>query len=68
MYVDYCMLNNIIIKNKYLLLLINKLHNQLQKATIFIILNIRGAYNFIRIKKGKKWKIAFKIRYDLYEY
>ena len=62
------MLNNIIIKNKYPLPLINKLHNRLQRTMIFIILDIRSAYNFIKIKKGKEWKIAFRTRYDLYEY
>ena len=54
LYVDYRMLNSMIIKDKYPLLLINELHNRLQEVIIFTTLNIRGAYNLIRMKKGKK--------------
>ena len=68
LYVNYHMFNSIIIKDKYLLPLINKLHDRLQETTIFITLDMRSAYNLIKIKKGKEWKIAFKIRYGLYEY
>lgn len=66
--VDYRMLNSITIKDKYPLPLINELHDQLQGATIFTTLNMRGAYNLIRIKKSKEWKTAFRTRYGLYEY
>jgi len=52
--INYRMLNSITIKDKYPLPLINELHDRLQGATIFITLNIKSAYNFIKIKKGKK--------------
>ena len=29
---------------------------------------MRGAYNLIRIAKGKEWKITFKIRHGSYKY
>ena len=29
---------------------------------------MRKAYNLIRMKAGKKWKIAFRTRYDFYQY
>ena len=44
------MLNNITIKDKYTLPLINKLHNRFQGAKIFSKLDLRGAYNLIQIK------------------
>jgi hypothetical protein len=48
--------------------LINKLYNRLRGAIFFICLDIRGAYNLIRIKEGEEWKTAFRTRYRLYEY
>jgi hypothetical protein len=35
---------------------------------VFTSLDIRGAYNLIRIKEGKEWKTAFRTRYRLYKY
>ena len=29
---------------------------------------MRGAYNLIKIAKGKEWKTTFKTRYGSYEY
>ncbi len=66
--VDYRMLNSITIKDRYPLPLINELHDRLQGATIFTTLDMRGAYNLIRMKKGEEWKTAFRTRYGLYEY
>ena len=34
----------------------------------FIKLDLRGAYNFIRMKKRKEWKTIFRTRYEHYEY
>jgi len=62
------MLNSITIKDRYPLPLINELHDRLQGAIIFTTLNIRGAYNFIKIKKSEEWKTAFRTCYGLYEY
>ena len=47
--VDYQSLNIVIIKNQYLLLLINKALNQLSRVKIYIKLNIYFTYNLIRI-------------------
>ena len=66
--VNYRRLNKIIIKNQYPLLLVGKLFNRLSYAKIFIKLDFYNVYYRIRIKKGDKWKTAFKIRYSYFKY
>ncbi len=66
--VDYQKLNDITIKNRYSLPNISELQNRLFEVKYFIKLDLREAYNQIRIKIEEKWKIAFCIRYKLYEY
>uniref|UniRef100_A0A8H7N3U5 RNA-directed DNA polymerase n=1 Tax=Bionectria ochroleuca TaxID=29856 RepID=A0A8H7N3U5_BIOOC len=34
----------------------------------FTALDLKGAYNLIRIKEGDKWKTAFRTKFGLYEY
>ena len=68
LYINYRELNNITIKNNYLLLLILELQDRLQKTKWFIKLNILGAYNQIRIKKSNKWKTTFYIYYRYFKY
>ena len=48
--VDYKDLNVITVKNRYFISLIEQLLNRLMKATIFTKLNIRSAYNALRIR------------------
>ncbi len=42
--------------------------NRLSDVKKFTKLNIQTTYNFIRIKKEDEWKIAFRCRYEQYEY
>jgi hypothetical protein len=49
---DFRGLNDITIKNSYLLPLIQELQNRLQGAQWFTTFDIPGAYNRIRIKEG----------------
>ena len=65
--VNYRVLNAIIIKNQYLLPLIQKTLSRICKIEIFIIFNIIVVFNKLRMVEEKKWKTAFKTRYDLYE-
>ena len=67
-YVDYRKLNNIIIKDRGPLPLINETLDRLQKVKIYTKLDLQNAYNSIRIKEGDKWKITVRIRYGLFEY
>uniref|UniRef100_A0A8C5M7Z7 Gypsy retrotransposon integrase-like protein 1 n=1 Tax=Leptobrachium leishanense TaxID=445787 RepID=A0A8C5M7Z7_9ANUR len=66
--VDYRELNKITIKNKYPLPLIPGLLEQLKNAIVFTKLDLRGAYNLLRIPKDDEWKTAFRTRYGHYEY
>ena len=40
---------------------------RLLQAKWFSKLDVRGAYNLIRMKEGDEWKTAFRTRYRLYE-
>ena len=68
MCVDYSGLNKITIKNRYPLSLISGLFDQLSQAKIYTKIELRGAYNLVRIKAGGKWKTAFRTRYGHFEY
>jgi len=39
----------------------------LSKAKYFTTLDIRGAYNLVRMAEGEEWKTAFRTRYGLFE-
>jgi len=66
--VDYCQLNNITIKNCYLLLLISELQNRLRKARYFIKLDLHKGYYLVQIKKEEEWKTAFRTCLKHFEY
>ena len=59
LYVDYQIVNNIIIKNQYLLFNINELHNKIIKIKFFTKFDLREIYNLIRKKNEKKMKNDF---------
>jgi hypothetical protein len=54
LYIDYYSLNKVIIKNRYPLLLISEMLNQLFRAKIFIKLDLRDAYYKLCIKQRDK--------------
>jgi hypothetical protein len=68
MCVDYRGLNKVTKKNRYPLPLISGLLEQLGRARIFTKIDLRGAYNLVRIKEGDEWKTAFRTRYGHFEY
>jgi hypothetical protein len=57
--VDYRRLNAITVKNRNPLPLIVDLIRSLSKGKIFSVLDLRGAYNLIRIEKGHEFRTAF---------
>ena len=66
-YMDYRVLNNILIKSRYPLSLILETLNKLSKVVIFIKLDIILVFNRIRMVEGQEWITAFKIRYRLFK-
>jgi hypothetical protein len=65
--VDYRGINEGTIKNRYPLPLLQDTLMNLSKAKWFTKLDIRGAYNLIRMAEGEEWKTAFRTRYGLFE-
>jgi hypothetical protein len=66
--VDYRGLNNVTIKNRYPLPLISQMIDAIGGSLFFTTIDLRGAYNLLRIRKGEEWKTAFRCRYGHYEY
>jgi hypothetical protein len=66
--VDYRPLNTITIKNKYLLARIDILFDQLAGAKVFSKVDLCLGYQQIKILLEDVPKIAFSMRYGLYEY
>ncbi len=56
--IDYRKLNEITAKFQYPLPLVPAALEQLRGATIFTKLDLRSAYNLIRIQKGDEWKTS----------
>jgi len=68
MVVDYRHLNEITIRDSYPLPLINDMLEHLVNGKIFSKLDLRSAYNLVRIKKGDEYKTAFTCKYGHFEY
>ncbi len=57
--IDYRGLNDIMVKNTYLLPLMSSAFERLQGASFFTKLDLRNAYHLVRIREGDEWKTAF---------
>jgi len=68
MVVDYRNLNDITVRISYPLPLIHDMLENLKTGKIFSKLDLRVAFNLIRIKKGDEYKTAFTCKYGHYEY
>ncbi|KAK3566009.1 hypothetical protein QTP86_024197 [Hemibagrus guttatus] len=66
--IDYRALNRITVKFRYPLPLVPAALEHLRGATIFTKLDLRSAYNLIRIREGDEWKTAFVTPTGHYEY
>ncbi len=65
---DYRQLNKITRQDSYSLLLIKELQDWLGRVKWFTSLNLKEAYYWVQMKKGKEWKTTFWTRYRHYEY
>jgi hypothetical protein len=66
--VNYRQLNKITKQDSYSLLLIKELQDRLGRVKWFTSLNLKEAYYWVQMKKGKEWKTAFWTRYRHYKY
>lgn len=66
--IDFRGLNDITVKNKYPLPLIDSAFGPLHHATVFSKLDLRNAYHLVRIKEGDEWKTAFNTPLGHFEY
>lgn len=66
--IDYRSLNDITTKFRYPLPLVPAALEQLRQARYFTKLDLRCAYNLIRIREGDEWKTAFSTSTGHYEY
>ena len=64
---DYRKLNQVIIKDKTPLPLIEEIIDKLKEAKYFNKLNLIWGYNNVQIKEGKKWKVAFLMNKGLFK-
>ena len=66
--VNYRGLDKITLKFRHPLPLINDLFDKLRTGKIFTKIDLRSAYNLVRIREGDEWKTAFRTKHGLYEY
>ncbi len=66
--IDYRHLNSQTVKYRYPLPLVPTALEQLRGASIFSKINLRSAYNLVRIRQGDEWKTAFITPSGHYEY
>ncbi|KAL0159211.1 hypothetical protein M9458_042936, partial [Cirrhinus mrigala] len=66
--IDYRSLNEITVKYRYPLPLVPPALEQLRSAKYYSKLDLRSAYNLIRIREGDEWKTAFSTTAGHYEY
>jgi len=67
MVMDYCNLNDQIIKNNYPLPLITELIDNMGSKKVFTKMDLRCGFNNIRIKERDKWKGAFTTHISSFE-
>ena len=65
--INYRQLNSITKKDRYLLLLINKIQNRIGNIQIFTKIDLKWAYYQIRIKESDEWKGAFRMNEGLFK-
>jgi hypothetical protein len=68
MCVDYISLNDVTVKNKYLLPRIEDLFDHMRGARVFSKIDLRSGYHQMKIRPYDIPKMAFSTRYGLYEF
>ncbi|GJS04917.1 putative reverse transcriptase domain-containing protein [Tanacetum coccineum] len=68
MCIDYHELNKLTVKNRYPLLRIDDLFDQLQGSRVYSKINLRSGYHQLRVRDEDIPKTAFRTRYGHYEF
>ena len=66
--IDYRQLNMVTIKNRYPLLRINDLFDQLRGARVYSKIDLRTNYHQLRVREVDIPKTAFKLQYGHFEF
>ena len=66
--VDFRIINEVTIRDSFPLPLYLTFFDQIRGSTVFTKLDLRSAYNQIRIKEDDVWKTAFRTPKGQYEY
>ena len=66
--IDYKKLNEVTIRNSYPIPLITDIIERVKGAKYFTKLDLRSAYNLIRIREGDEYRTAFRTKFGHYEY
>ncbi|GKB72946.1 putative reverse transcriptase domain-containing protein [Tanacetum coccineum] len=68
MCIDYRKLNKLTVKNRYPLLRIDDLFDQLQGSSVYSKIDLRSGYHQLRVRDKDIPKTAFRTRYGHYEF
>nr|GEY98122.1 hypothetical protein [Tanacetum cinerariifolium] len=68
MCIDYRELNKLTVKNRYPLLRIDDLFDQLQRSRVYSKIDLRSGYHQLRVREEDIPKTAFRTRYGYYEF
>ena len=66
--IDYRQLDAVTVKNRYPLPFILEMLDRLNSSKIFTKINLRNAYNQVRVKEGHEWKTAFRCKEGHFDY
>jgi hypothetical protein len=66
--INFCRLNKVTKKDRYLLLLISDLLDVPWKVSIYTKIDLRHAYHLVQIAEGNKWKMVFRTHYGSFEW